>query len=151
VNEARTLGQVIRSRRIALALTQEELAERIGDGVRQAEISRLERDRVTLPRRRRLERIAAALDLSLGELLATAGWSGADGAFQSPALSAAGENASAPAQSKSLQRGDVAALTDLRQALVRSQELHWHTLQVLNASRELAAHWYAGRIRRTHS
>jgi transcriptional regulator with XRE-family HTH domain len=74
-----TLGKVIRTRRIDLHLTQEELAERIGEGVRQAEVSRLERDRIALPRRARLEAIAAALNFSLGELLARSGWAGADG------------------------------------------------------------------------
>jgi len=59
-----------------LGLTQEALAERIGEGMRQAEVSRLESGRVTLPRRERLERIAAALDIPVGELLARSGWSG---------------------------------------------------------------------------
>jgi transcriptional regulator with XRE-family HTH domain len=72
-----SLGRLIRQRRIELGLTQEELAERVGDGVRQAEISRLERDRVTLPRRGRLEQIAQALDVPMGELLARSGWVGA--------------------------------------------------------------------------
>lgn len=72
-----TLGDMIRARRAELGLTQEALARRIGDGVCQADVPRLERGRVTLPRRRRLERIAAALELSPGELLAHSGWSGA--------------------------------------------------------------------------
>ncbi len=49
----------------------------VGGGVRQAEISRLEHDRVTLPRRQRLEQIASALDVPLGELLVRSGWTGA--------------------------------------------------------------------------
>ncbi|HYI25848.1 MAG TPA: helix-turn-helix domain-containing protein [Thermomicrobiales bacterium] len=73
-----TLGAFIRRRRIELGLTQESLAEMVGGGVRQAEISRLEHDRVTLPRRQRLEQIAAALDVPLGELLVRSGWTGAD-------------------------------------------------------------------------
>jgi transcriptional regulator with XRE-family HTH domain len=73
-----SLGQLIRRRRMELGLTQEELAERIGDTVRQAEISRLERDRIALPRRHRLEQIAAALELSVGELLVASGWAGAE-------------------------------------------------------------------------
>lgn len=68
------LGEVIRARRIELGLTQEQLAERIGDGVRQAEISRLEGGRVEQPRRQRLEKIAVALGVPLGELLARSGW-----------------------------------------------------------------------------
>lgn len=57
-----------------LGLTQEELAERVGEGVRQSEISRLEHGRVTLPRRHRLEQIAAALDVSMGDLMVRTGW-----------------------------------------------------------------------------
>jgi len=85
-----TLGRVIRQRRIEMGLTQEALAELVGDGVGQAEISRLERDRVVLPRRARLEQIAQALGLSLGTLLARSGWAGAEdelGASPSPAPS----------------------------------------------------------------
>jgi len=72
-----TLGQVIQKRRTELNLTQEELAERVGDGIRQAGISRLEHDRIGLPRRERLARIAKALDLPLGVLLVQSGWMGA--------------------------------------------------------------------------
>lgn len=70
----KTLGALIRERRQKLGLTQEQLAKRVGEGVRQAEISRLEHDRVSLPRRERLERIAASLDLSIGDLLVLTGW-----------------------------------------------------------------------------
>lgn len=76
-----TMGSAIRTRREELGLTQEELAARIGGGIRQSEISRLERGRVTLPRRARLEAIAAALNLPVGELLARSGWAGAGDAF----------------------------------------------------------------------
>jgi transcriptional regulator with XRE-family HTH domain len=72
-----TLGAFIRRRRLELGLTQETLAEMIGGGVRQAEISRLEHDRVTLPRRQRLEQIATALEVPIGELLVRSGWTGA--------------------------------------------------------------------------
>ena len=68
------LGAFIRERRIELGLSQEDLAERIGPTVRRAEISRLERGNVVLPRRGRLERIAAALDVSLGTLLLYSEW-----------------------------------------------------------------------------
>ena len=68
------LGAFIRERRGELDLTQEDLVERIGPTVRQAEISRLERGNVVLPRRGRLERIAAALDVSLGTLLLYSEW-----------------------------------------------------------------------------
>ena len=69
-----SLGALIRERREALGLTQEQLAERVGEGVRQSEISRLEHDRISLPRRDRLGQIAAALDLTIGDLLVLTGW-----------------------------------------------------------------------------
>lgn len=71
-----TLGHFIRQRRQDLGLTQEQLAERAGEGMRQAEISRLEHDYITLPRRNRLEQLATALDVSLGDLLIRTGWMG---------------------------------------------------------------------------
>ncbi len=69
-----TLGQFIRAHRVAMGLTQEQLAERLGDSVRQSEISRLEKDGVEFPRRERLDAIAAALDVTLGDLLISTGW-----------------------------------------------------------------------------
>jgi len=78
-----TLGEIIRQRRTELGLTQEALAERISDGLRQADISRLENDHVTLPRRARLEKIAKALELPVGQLLAHSGWTGAEAQFSS--------------------------------------------------------------------
>lgn len=79
-----TLGVVIRQRRRELGWTQEELAERIsadGEYVRQSEISRIENGKIELPRYERLVRIAAALDLPLGELLSRSGWAGSDRHF----------------------------------------------------------------------
>jgi transcriptional regulator with XRE-family HTH domain len=73
-----TLGDFIRERRQDLGLTQEQLAERIGSNVRQADVSRLERNRVALPRRARLEDIARALDVSLADLLVQSGWGAAE-------------------------------------------------------------------------
>lgn len=70
----KTLGTFIRERRMELGLTQEQLAERVGEGVRQSEISRLEHDGIVLPRRSRMEEIAAALEVSIGDLLVTTGW-----------------------------------------------------------------------------
>jgi transcriptional regulator with XRE-family HTH domain len=69
-----SLGTFIRERRQDLGLTQEALADRIGGSVRQAEISRLEGGHVALPRRERLEAIATALEISIGELLVRSGW-----------------------------------------------------------------------------
>ena len=81
----RTLGEAIRIRRRELGLSQEDLARRIADhgdaAFRQSDVSRLERGKVTLPRRERLEHMAAVLGLSLGDLLARSGWTGADAAF----------------------------------------------------------------------
>jgi transcriptional regulator with XRE-family HTH domain len=82
--ECITLGALIRQRRRELGWTQEELAERISSDdeyVRQSEISRIESGRIGLPRRERLERIADALGLPLGELLARSGWAGAEPHF----------------------------------------------------------------------
>jgi transcriptional regulator with XRE-family HTH domain len=75
---AMTLGQFIAGRRQDMGLTQEQLADRVGPTVRQAEISRLENDRIVLLRRVRLEQIAQALDVPLGELLLRTGWVGAE-------------------------------------------------------------------------
>lgn len=97
-----TLGDVIRKRRLDLGLTQEELAERVGDSVRQPEISRLERNRITLPRRARLELIANALDLPLGLLLASSGWVGAE-QLESGAGTLAAEKAQLEAVNAELQ------------------------------------------------
>lgn len=69
-----TLGQFIRANRLAMGLTQEELAIRVGDNVRQSDISRLEKDGVEFPRRERLDAIAVALGVTLGDLLISTGW-----------------------------------------------------------------------------
>ncbi len=69
-----TLGQFIRTHRLAMGLTQEQLAERVGDSVRQSDISRLEQDGIEFPRRERLDAIATALGVTLGDLLISTGW-----------------------------------------------------------------------------
>ncbi len=84
IQELHSLGGVIRARRKELGWTQEELAERISaldEYVRQSDISRIERGEIMLPRRQRLARIASALNLPLGELLALSGWAGAESHF----------------------------------------------------------------------
>jgi transcriptional regulator with XRE-family HTH domain len=68
------LGNFVRQRRMDLGLTQEQLAELVGQNVTQAEISRLERGYVVLPRRDRLDALATALQVSLGMLLIQSGW-----------------------------------------------------------------------------
>lgn len=95
-----TLGRFVKRRRIELGLTQEDLAERMGEGVRQADISRLENDRVTLPRRDRLERLAEALDVPLGVLLARSGWTGADEGMAATLIAASSATADAGVSSE---------------------------------------------------
>ncbi len=70
----KTLGQFIRGTRMAMGLTQQQLAARVGEGIRQSDISRLEQDKIEFPRRERLEAIAVALDVTLGDLLIATGW-----------------------------------------------------------------------------
>jgi transcriptional regulator with XRE-family HTH domain len=79
-DDRQTLGEAIRARRRELGWSQEELAHRMIDHgdvtFRQSDVSRLERGKVDLPHRDRLEHMATVLGLSLGELLARSGWSG---------------------------------------------------------------------------
>ncbi len=83
----RSLGAVIAHRRRELGWSQQELAARMvahGDAsFRQSDVSRLEHGKIGLPHRERLSRLAAVLDLPVGELLARAGWAGAEAAFAS--------------------------------------------------------------------
>ena len=72
------VGPVVRARRIALGLTQADLAAQIGDGVRQTDISRIESGVVDPPRGVSLERLAAVLGLACDELHAGPGWVNAD-------------------------------------------------------------------------
>ncbi len=67
------MGALIRARRIERRMSQQALAERIsttGAAVTRFTITRVERGRVSLPRHDLLERIAQALDMPIGELLA---------------------------------------------------------------------------------
>jgi transcriptional regulator with XRE-family HTH domain len=81
----RSLGAVIAHRRRELGWSQAELAARMvahGDATfRQSDGSRLENGKIGLPQRERLNHLAAVLDLPVGQLLARAGWAGADSAF----------------------------------------------------------------------
>jgi signal transduction histidine kinase/ribosome-binding protein aMBF1 (putative translation factor) len=85
----RSLGAVIAHRRRELGWSQQELAARVaahGDAAfRQSDVSRLEHGKVGLPQRERLGHLAAVLDLPVGELLARAGWAGAEAAFAAEA------------------------------------------------------------------
>jgi transcriptional regulator with XRE-family HTH domain len=73
---AETLGRTIRALRLAHrpGMTQADLADAIGGAMTQADVSNLELGKVALPRRPRLERIAAVFGVTLGELLAHSGW-----------------------------------------------------------------------------
>jgi transcriptional regulator with XRE-family HTH domain len=146
MDTAQTLGQVIRSRRIALGLTQEELAERIGDGVRQAEVSRLERGRVTLPRRQRLAHIADALNMPVGELLASSGWAGAGEALRSPGDVLPESRRTSPPTLE-----PVSGTAALRDAIAQSRALQEQTTRLLETSMALAARWSAGDTRRNRA
>lgn len=136
-----TLGMLIRQRRLELGLTQEALAERIGAGVRQAEISRLEHDRVTLPRKARLENIARALDLSVGTLLVRSGWAGVREEF-GPVASEAPRSAPEPPASGA--RGPERAAQpkvlepemapELSTAITRSREIIERTRAIMRES-----------------
>lgn len=101
---AAALGPTIRARRLALGLTQEQLAERVStpaDYVRQGEISRIESGRVKFPAPARLARIALALGMQPGDLLAASGWYGA--AIQAAAsVDPAGDDSAGPTGSTSV-------------------------------------------------
>jgi transcriptional regulator with XRE-family HTH domain len=118
-----TLGSLIRARRLELGLRQEQLAARIGGGVRQSEVSRLERDRVTPPRRERFVRTTAALDLPLGQMLAASGREG----FQTPRAFLSG------AERTELRAR--AAVGGLHRARERLRQTHQETEVVLAAIR----------------
>jgi transcriptional regulator with XRE-family HTH domain len=63
------LATFIRERRQDLGLTQEQLGERVGEGVRQSEISRLEKGTLSMPHSDHLIALARALDVPFGELM----------------------------------------------------------------------------------
>jgi len=141
---SRSLGETIRVRRVALGWTQEVLAARIGGegGIcHQSEVSRLERGRVGLPRRARLERIAAALDLPLGDLLARSGWAGAEAAFHSvdvvvPSRENPPPTASPPPVTRSLEvpASRPGAGSRLHDAVTQAQALQARSTELLRAS-----------------
>lgn len=156
-----TFGQVIRQRRMELGLTQESLAARVGDNVRQADISRLERDYITMPRRSRLEALAQALDVSAGYLLMQSGWFQGDHASpedmkpDSPAAIAvvptpgteaeAGSDGLHMTQDIWLTETTVASAA-LHEAILRARQLSSQTRDVLTQSANTVDR--AGRIRR---
>jgi transcriptional regulator with XRE-family HTH domain len=71
---ARALGTYVRERRLHLELSQAQLARRVGKPYSQADVSRLERGDVDLPRLGTLIKLAAALEVPVGNLLIVSGW-----------------------------------------------------------------------------
>lgn len=67
-----SLGSLLRERRDALGLTQEDVAERIGKD--QNYVSFVETGRIKQPRRAMLEAFARALELPPPRVFAAAGW-----------------------------------------------------------------------------
>ena len=63
------LARTIRQRRIALGMTQAELAQRMGKETTWRSIQRLEAGRICMPGWARLQRLALALKLPIGDLL----------------------------------------------------------------------------------
>jgi transcriptional regulator with XRE-family HTH domain len=70
------LGRVVRRLREARSLSQEGLADCVGDNMNQGDISRLELGRVKFPNERRLVGLARCLGTTPGALLAEAGYPG---------------------------------------------------------------------------
>ena len=141
----RSLGKAIHERRIELGLTQEALAERIGDGVRQSDVSRLERNLIQLPRPQRLRASARALDMEAGELLSAAGWEGlAQEAVAEPAWEPEGSRQSEPdiepeASARSLP--DTRSFDRLTQALENSLQIREESARSLDRAKETARSW----------
>lgn len=70
------LGRVVRRLREERGLSQEALADCVGDNMTQGDISRLELGRVKLPNERRVVGLARCLDTTPGALLAEAKYPG---------------------------------------------------------------------------
>lgn len=150
VRHARSLAETIRARRRELGWTQEELADRVAAAgevrFRQSDVSRLERGRVALPRGDRLERIAAVLGLSVGELLARSGWAGAAAAFGESdperahvvvvpvAAASGGTGTSLPRQRQMVATADL-----LRRRIAEASQTRDRTVDLLRRSAETLA------------
>jgi len=135
-----TLGGVVRQRRRELGLTQEELAERIGGNVRQSDISRLERGGIGLPRRDRLEAIAAALDVTPGFLLLRSNWFGEAESAEKPAGFRETDDHSDTPEAEAtdldvtVETTSLPATSDLRAAISRAYEVSRRTSELIQAS-----------------
>ena len=132
----KTLGEVIRQRRGELGLTQEELAERVGEGVRQAEISRIEHDRILLPRRSRLEQIARALDLPIGVLLAHSGWTGAE-AIRAASNGVSDDNATLRAENAELETQNEEMKATIEELWAAREDLEAEALNRVSGNEKL--------------
>ncbi len=73
-----SLGEAVRERRIKLGLSQAELAERMGCGIQQSDVSRIERGYIPWPRPDLLQALAAALQMHAIELIPLGGWMSED-------------------------------------------------------------------------
>ena len=121
-------GDYLRKRRADLGLSQEDVANLIGGTASQAEVSRLERGMVAMPRRSRMEELAAALDVTLGDLLVNSGWFTREEAESADELAASGGT--------SVQLDVPAILSELA-ALQASLQM---TLNRLNTLEQLVRH-----------
>ncbi|HEX2280222.1 MAG TPA: helix-turn-helix transcriptional regulator [Thermomicrobiales bacterium] len=153
-DDRQSLGDAIKTRRRELGWSQEELAQRMinsGDlTFRQSDVSRLERGKVVLPHRQRLEHMAAVLGLSLGELLARSGWSGwCDRSAEAIVPADAEVSGDAPVvmvetrhPGEWTDRGEPALdNVRLREALARSRRTIARSEQVLKRARMLQANF----------
>lgn len=138
-----------------LGLTQEALAERVGEAVRQSEISRLELGYVSLPRRSRLEAIARALEVTPGYLLVASGWieagvtpdairpsAGTGGSVTEPAPPTHHEHTlpeeiSPAAHTAEERQSGAQEDTRLRSVIARSREVSLQTSEILRQSQNV--------------
>ncbi len=148
-------------------MSQEALAARVSDlgsEIDQADISRIELGKVDLPRRRRLEHLAAALELSPGELLEASGWVGAAERFASDTIAPSPPPDSprdtsvaapvshrpafaSPVQVTADQRVTMEAIIRLRTAVIVSQDSVARAAQLLKDCQETAQRWDSGLAR----
>ena len=135
-----TLGEAIRTRRLKLGWSQEELAQWVVDHgdvtFRQSDVSRLERGKVILPHRERLEHIAAVLGLSLGEMLARSGWSGWCEWSSAGAIAPTGADVPGDASAVVLETHEPAGWTDAREPARGNARLQ----EALDQARHTVAH-----------
>lgn len=118
------LGNFVRERRQDLNLSQQQLAERVGGNYGQSDVSRIERGQIELPRLATMVSLAAALEISIADLLIASGW------FDHKHFAAVSPPDAAP---DGLPLTDVLSEIDTeleaireleRQATCRSQQLH---------------------------